>query len=283
MGSGRRIRYFATPLVRASVAKKLAALLGMEEESFSDYFDVHDLAFDTWNDVDGLEVMPVYSPHPVETNIYTFRALWGDGYRSYAHLADIVSLDVLQGMVTDKAEANGLDQRSFERIRASYLVPADLKKIDVGGGMIHGNAEDFRGDASRRILLSHRAGGLTPEEKEIGSNAAFGTVDVLVAGESEMIRRHAYTYLSEHLPGVPLHDLRMLVNHPMTQINPGAIILKEGETPKELLLLLSGQVEKMRTRDKLHASLSAGSLIGRASTLAAPSRTHWQPERRSKM
>ena len=265
--AGRRIRYFATPLVRASAEKKLAALLGIDEEQFSDFFEVRDLVFDTWNDVEGLEVMPVYSPHPVETNIYVFRALWGDGYRSYAHFADIVSLDVLEGMVNDEPGANGLDRRAFERVREAYLTTVDLKKIDVGGGMIHGNAADFRGDVTERILLAHRAGDLTAEEKEIGSSAAFGTVDVLVAGQSEGMRRHAFTYLAERLPGVPLHDLRVLVNHPMTQVNPGAIILKEGETPREMLLVLSGQVEKLRTRDKLHASLSAGSMIGTSTML----------------
>lgn len=267
MGAGGRIRYFATPLVRASVAKKLAALLGIEEESFSDYFDVRDLTFDTWNGVDGLEVMPIFSPHPVETNLFVFRALWGEGYRTYAHFADIVSLDVLQGMVTDQPQAPGLDQETFERTRSAYLAPVNLKKIDVGGGMIHGDARDFRCDTSDRILLAHRAGDLTPEEKEIGSSAAFGTIDVLVGAQSEGMRHHAFGHLEARLPGVPLHDLRMLVNHPLTEINPGAVILKEGETPQEMLLLLSGQVEKFRTRDKLYSSLSAGSLIGASSVL----------------
>lgn len=260
--TGRRVRYFATPLVRASVAKKLAALMGTEEERFADFFDVRDLVFDTWNDVEGLEVMPVFSPHPVETNSFVFRTLWGQGYRTYAHFADIASMDVLQGMVTDSKEAPGLDRQAFERIRASYLVPVDLKKIDIGGGMIHGAAKDFRTDASRRILLAHRAGALTPEEKEIGSSAAFGTVDVLVVGQSKGLRHHAFAYLDARLPGVPLHDLRMLVNHPLAEINPGAIILKEGETPEEVMLVVSGRVEKIRTRDGLYGSLSAGSLIG---------------------
>lgn len=262
MRAGRRIRYFATPLVRASVEKKLAALMGMEEERFNDFFDVRDLVFDIWNDIEGLEVMPVFSPHPVETNIFAFRTLWGDGYRTYAHFADIVSLGVLKGMVTDQPELPGLDQAAFERTRAAYLVPFDLKKIDIGGGMIHGDARDFRNDASPRILLAHRASDLTLEEKEIGSSAAFGTVDVLVAGLSDSLRRHAFAYLQANLPGVSLHDLRMLVNHPITEINPGAIFLKEGETPHEMLLLLSGWVEKIRTRDNRFGSLSAGSLIG---------------------
>lgn len=261
MRAGRRIRYFATPLVRASVEKKLAALIGMEGQ-FDDFFDVRDLVFDTWNDVEGLEVMPIFSPHPVETNIYVFRTLWGNGYRTYAHFADIVSLNVLKGMVTDQHDAPGLDQPAFERTRDAYLATYDLKKIDIGGGLIHGDAKDFREDASTRILLAHRASELTPEEKEIGSSAAFGTVDVLVEGQSEGLRRHAFAYLQANLPGVSLHDLRMLINHPITEINPGAIFLKEGEIPQEMLLLLSGRVEKIRTRDNLFGSLSAGSLIG---------------------
>jgi len=262
MRAGKRIRYFATPLVRASVAKKLSALLGMEEEHFGDYFDIRDIAFDTWNEVDGLEVMPVFSPHSVETSVFFFRTLWGDGYRTYAHLADIVSMDVLQGMVTGQREAPGLDQPSFERTRSAYLVPTDLKKIDVGGGMIHGEARDFRNDTSTRILLAHRAGELTPEEKEIGSSAAFGSVDVLVAGQTDVIRHRAFGYLETHFPGIPLHDMRMLINHPMTETNPGTIILKEGESSGEVLLLVSGRVEKTRARDNIFGSLSAGSLIG---------------------
>lgn len=267
MRAGRRIRYFATSLVRASVMKKLAALLAMEEESFGDFFEVHDLVFDTWNDVEGLEVMPIFSPHPVETNIFVFRTLWGEGYRTYAHFADIVSMSVLESMVTDQPNLPGLDQCAFERIRTAYLVPFDLKKIDIGGGMIHGDAKDFRDDTSTRILLAHRAGELTLEEKEIGSSAAFGTVDVLVEGLSDGLRRNAFIYLEANLPGVALHDLRMLVNHPIMEINPGAIFLKEGETPQEMLLLLSGRVEKMRTRDNLFGSLSAGSLIGDSAML----------------
>jgi hemerythrin len=202
----------------------------VDEEQFADFFDIRDLEFDTWNDIEGLEVMPILSPHPVETNIFVFRTLWGEGYRTYAHFADIVSLNILKGMVTDRHEIPGLDQQAFERIRASYLAQYDLKKIDVGGGMIHGDARDFRDDATPRILLAHRAAELTPEEKEIGSSAAFGTLDVLIEGQSDGMRRHAYTYLEANLPGISLHDLRMLVNHPITEINPdkrGAITLAQ--------------------------------------------------------
>ncbi|MBF0354770.1 MAG: bacteriohemerythrin [Alphaproteobacteria bacterium] len=275
MRSGHRIRYFATPLVRSTVAKKLSALLDAEEDHvIHDYFKVHDLALGQWNDIDGLEVKPVFSPHPVETTLFMFRALWGDGYRSYGHFADVVSLDVLKGMVVSGPALPGLSQEMFEAVKSAYLVPADVKKIDVGGGLIHGAAKDFKSDSSGRILLAHRAGDLTPEEKEIGSSAAFGTSDVLIQGQSEGLRRFAYALLEKHLVGVPVQHLRTLLNHAVVEINPGAIFLKEGEMPGEIILILSGIVEKIRTRDGIFAALSAGALIGSISALTGHSSHH---------
>ena len=68
-----RTEYFATPLVRASVLKKLSALLSTDEDVIPSYFDVVNLNFDEWNDIDGLEVRPIMSPHPVETSSFFFR------------------------------------------------------------------------------------------------------------------------------------------------------------------------------------------------------------------
>jgi hemerythrin len=237
-------------------------LLGIEDEHFTDFFDVKDLFFDQWNDVEGMEIMPIYSPHPVETNIFVFRVLWSEGYRTYAHFADIASLNILEGMVTDQQEMPGLNQQTFERIRATYLTPYDLKKIDIGGGMVHGNAKDFQDDTSIRLLLAHCSSELTPKEKEIGSSASFGSIDVLVKGQMEEFRRHAFAYLQANLPGASSHDLQILINHPVTLINPGAIFLKEGEASLEMLLLLSGWVERIRTRDNIFDTLSSGLLIG---------------------
>jgi len=46
----------------------------------------------------------------------------GNAYRTYSHFADIVSLEVLKKMVTDKQDAPGLDSRAFEAVRNAYLV-----------------------------------------------------------------------------------------------------------------------------------------------------------------
>jgi hemerythrin len=122
-----RIKFFSAPIVRASVIKKFSALLDIAETDFAHYFDPHDLVMDEWNELMGLEVKPVYSPHPVETTTFLFRALGPDGYRTYGHYADIASFQILQGMVNDPLP--GLPDNLLERTQESYLAPANLKKI----------------------------------------------------------------------------------------------------------------------------------------------------------
>lgn len=182
----RRLGYFAAPWVRASVEAKLRALTGIGESEFRRYFDVRDLDAGRWNDVNGLEVFPTMSPHPVETTILRFRARDGEGYRSYAHLADVASFAVLDSMVTADPSLPGISAELAERTKAAYLEPADVKKIDAGGGMIHGAAADFSGDTSGRVLLSHNAADLgSGGSSEV---ARFGEIDALIPGAFERIR-----------------------------------------------------------------------------------------------
>ena len=130
-----RIKYYATPMVRAAVAKKMAALLSISEAAFADYFEVIHLKPDDWNDIGGLEVRPVFSPHPVETTLFLFRAMWEGGYRTYAHFADICRLELLKSFVTDDPAAPGISAARYQRTVADYAIPADIKKIDIGGGL----------------------------------------------------------------------------------------------------------------------------------------------------
>ncbi len=58
----RRIKYYATPLVRAAVTKKFAALMNASDDVFAHCFEPHDLELDVWNNIDGLEVKPFLSP-----------------------------------------------------------------------------------------------------------------------------------------------------------------------------------------------------------------------------
>lgn len=257
-----RVRYFATPEVRASVTKKLAALMAIDETAFGDFFDLHDLRLGEWNDIDGLEVKPMFSPHPVEATIFQFRAMWEGGYRTYGHYADIASFKVMKGMITSDPEAPGVSEDMVARVHEDYLTATDVKKLDVGGGMIHGDATDFRNDASGKIILAHTALELTNAQKEIGSGAPFGTVDVLIPARQDYLLRHAHAFLSSYFPSAPPHMLRMLLNHEVRTFNPETILLREGTRCSEVFLILSGLVEAIDTERDLHALLTAGALVG---------------------
>ncbi|CAA7627213.1 bacteriohemerythrin [Magnetospirillum sp. UT-4] len=258
----RKIKFLAVPMVRATVAKKLSALLSIEESDFEDFFDVVDLELGAWNGVGGLDVRPVFSPHPVETTIFEFRAIAADGYRTYAHFADIVGLGILKGMVTEDAGKPGLSPAMFDEVAKAYLVPADVKKVDIGGGLIHGNAADFAADSSRKIILAHTALPLNTEQRRIGSGASFGSADVLIASHRDFLGRSAFHFLHDYLPGISGDDLGALLNGPVQTFNPEAILQKAGKVPENIHLLLTGQVEVLAEDADFRAVLSAGALLG---------------------
>jgi hemerythrin len=262
MQAGHRIKHFAAPQVQACVAKKWAALVSQPEDEFSRYFDLRPLREGRYNDVDGLEVMPVFSPHPVETTVLYFRARAEGGYRHYAHLADIVSRRVLESFQTDDDQAPGLSRQVAARVWKDYLRKADVKKLDIGGGLIHGAAEDFRDDASAKIILSHTAEPLTDSQKEIGSGAPFGMKDVLIPGGQDFVRSLAYHYLESYLPGASRHELRMLMNHEIQTYNPETILLKRGRRSQDLLVVTTGVVEMLDAEQGVHNLVTAGALIG---------------------
>ncbi len=267
--AGHRIKYYATPLVLSSVKKKISALLGVGENFMEEFFEICPLAYDCWNEIDGLEVKPLFSPHPVETSLFFFRAQGPDGYKSYAHWADLASLDVLEGMVREDPDKPGLSRSFFESVRETYLLPADLKKIEIGSGLIHGRAQDYRGDHSGKVVFAHSSQKLTPRQKEIGSSAMFGTMDTLIPTMQKYPWKFAYNYLTSYYNNVPESRLRVLLNNPVRTFNPGTILIHEGEMHQEIYLLLTGIVEQIQESSDLIVSLSAGSIVGDISAMHA--------------
>ncbi len=265
--SDRRIAFYAAPLVRESVVKKFVALTGGRESDFTRYFDTRDLPLDEWTSVNGLEVMPAYSFHPVETSILFFRALWEGGYKTYAHLADICSFDTLTRMQQKEPSAGGVDPDLIEKFLTTVKKPVELKKIDVGGGLIHGRARDFRGDSSKRVILSHLSIPLSEADKEIGGSASFGHDDVLIPAHADYRLETARTLLRAYLPGAPEHDIAMLANCPHVEINPGSIIHKPGGKAADMFLIVSGVADSIDSRAGLVGRLSSGALVGE---MAAP-------------
>ncbi len=257
----RRFKYYATPLVRSAITKKLCALMSIEENNFANFFDIHDLNFDEWNDVDGLEVMPLYSPHPVETNLFYFRAKWKDTYKIYGHLADVVSFDVFKKM-TERTDDLQVSMEWYDKITQNYLLPANLKKIDIGGGMIHGQAEDYRKDESKKIVLAHTHKPLTFKEREIGSSAAFGMIDTLIPASHDYLFDFASNYLQFYFPTAPKHEVNYLLNHSVRHFNAGTILFKKGQNSEYVYLLITGSVEFIDSQRGNQHVLPAGSLIG---------------------
>ncbi len=257
--SDHRIKYFAAPFVRASVFKKLSALLSIPEEDFFEFFDVHDMQEGVWTDISGLEVKPQLSPHPVETTTLTFRTLRGGCYYTYAHLTDIMGCERLRAM---GSVAKNLPKGYLQRVIDGYLTEVNLKKIDIGTDIVHGWATDFKEDESDRIILAHTSVPLSDLQKEIGSSAPFGMIDVLIKNQTDPLLEKAYLYLSDYLAGVEEHDLKQLLNNQIVEFNPGTIILKRDIPTSFLFLLLTGNIEMINSQSGIYNFFSSGALIG---------------------
>jgi hemerythrin len=262
MQSDHPLKYFAAPMVRAAVTKKFSALLAADEKEFSTYFNIVDLEQDCWNDLDGLEVKPLMSPHPLETTIFQFRALGADGYRSYSHLADITSDRVLDEMVASPHAASGISAATREKVRENYRAFAHLKKIDIGGGLIHGAASDFTDDQSDKLVLAHVARSLSTDERQIGSGAEFGMADVLIPAAQDYLRRLSFEFFKGYFPDQPPGRLQILLNSDIRTYNPHEILMHEGDKVEELLLIVSGNVEALSSLSPDPIRLPAGTLLG---------------------
>jgi hemerythrin len=266
MRTDHKIKYFATRHVRTSVIKKLSALASMEEDHFLNYFEIHDLETDAWNDINSLEVKPVISPHPVETTIFYFRVMSDRGYTTYGHLADIVSRSVLKKMIDEDDPSHDITKQYFDSVWQDYLLETDIKKLDIGGGLIHGDAQDFVDDRSKKIILSHTALELTREQKKIGSGAPFGMADHLIKTYQDYLRRSAFKFLDSYFPSVQEHRLNSLLNNPIINFNPETLIMKKGEEPGYVYLVLTGNIEILK-EDGLSSILSSGSIAGERTAL----------------
>ena len=262
MRSGHKIKYFATPLVRTSVIKKLSVLASMEEEAFYNYFEVYNLMPETWNEIDGLEVKPIISPHPLETTIFIFRTVCAEGHRSYAHFADIITLNTLETFIAENETEPGITQKFYEDTKTKYSTIADLKKIDIGGGIIHGCAMDFKDDPSGKIVLAHTSKEFSQQEKEVGSGAPFGAVDILLPARQDYLWKYGSTYLQSNFSSVPQHQINMLLNNPIKTFNPESILLKKGDMVENIYLILTGDIEMVHTESDVYNILSSGGFVG---------------------
>ncbi len=267
--SDHRIKYYSTKLVRMSVNRKACALMAIPESRFSGYFEPTDLAPNEWNDIDGLEVMPVPSPHPVETCAFYFRAYGEGGYKTYAHLADIISIKTLQNLVDSTKGKIGPEL--VERAKRFYALPADVKKVDSGGGMIHGAWEDFEGDPSGTVYLSHTSAPLPPESRRVGKEAPFGSSDVFIAANQDYTMREAARFLAACFPETPESERYTLLNCAVENFDSGELIIDQGKLKDVTYLLVTGVVELRDPARNVTNLLPAGTFLGEYAALTGKS------------
>lgn len=272
-----RIKHYATPLVRSTIMKKLAAVMGLPESHFMRSFEVHDLQFNKWNHLAGLDVMPVFSPHPVETSVLYFRTPWAGGFKTYAHLSDISSFEVLDQQLLKAPSHTDLSMRIHQRFMKMLKMPVDLKKIDIGGGMIHGRARDFADDSSEKIVLAHLARNLTYEEKQIGSESSFGTEDVLIPANMDYVRSQAGRYIQAYFPEAPEWDIAMLLNCPIVSHHAGYILQKKNNPIRSIYLVINGVAEIIPAEEDQVYIQSAGTILGELALFnRSPSTETWR-------
>ena len=261
-----KVKYFATPMVMETARKKLSALMGQDESVFDQVFQTVPLKWGEWNDQDGLEVKPVFSPHPVETSIFYFRVKTSKGYKSYGHLADIIAGPVLKSFVSDDP-ATGISQEWYDQIWEGYLEKADIKKVDVGGGFVHGSAEDFAKDPSDVLLLSHTDKPLTEREKEIGISTEFGVQDVLISSKKNNRNNHVYSILQDYFPEVENKAFELLVKNSEIHFNSGEVMVERGQMLDFVYLVLFGKVDYQFGSTDSHYEMTSGSMIGMTNSI----------------
>jgi len=199
--SSRKLKFFSSKLVRVTIQKKFSSLLGLDDRVFNYFFDCVDLELDTWNNLDGLSVKPGLSPHPVETNVFHFKASQDGEEKLYTHLADTISIADLANFKKKKYDGI-ISEKELDDIRENYLVKADLKKVDIGGGAIHGERSDYQVDRSLKIVFSHtRFPSVKYQQKET-QTSSFGIQDILFEGsQTEYLMEIFHGILDDNFPG----------------------------------------------------------------------------------
>ena len=180
ISKNNKIKIIATPRVQATIYKKFTALFTGTDNDIATRLNYHMLDLDQWNDYKGLEVKPILSPHPVDTTIFIFRVKDDNDYKTYGHFSDITAISWLEKMIIRQDGDQGVSQERFDSIVETYKMKLDLKKVDVGGVPIHGNEEDFLDDPSEKLILAHTTDPLSERQLEIGIQAQFGDIDVLI-------------------------------------------------------------------------------------------------------
>jgi len=260
--SDKKIKIFGAKIVTTSLIKKLSALLILDESEFRNLLDIRDLDIQTWNNIDDLEVKPIISPHSVETTIYIFRTYFENKYYSYGHFADIVDSKVLKGMIVENKDTYGVTQEFYDKTILEYTQTVDIKKIDIGGGMIHGNYQDFFEDKSSKIILGHNDQELSKDQLRVGTSSLFGIQDILIPSKRNYDYKTISKYLQSNFPSLSRKNFEAFLNFEIIHFNPKELLYKANQDIEDLYLILNGLVEKSSQRYDEAVLLEPGAIIG---------------------
>lgn len=254
----KKLTLFSTKLIRKTIQKKLNALFDSEIDLLDCAFNWIELTFGQWSDIDGLEVVPYYSPHTVETSIFKFRANFNGEIKTYLHLADTINFKEFRKIIDNNPGV--LSEKDYQLIRNRYLSTVSLKKLDVGGGLIHGHLEDYSDDRSEKLVMAH-----TDEELQVTDprfvNVEFGDADSLIEDdEFDFAARKAADYLQMYFPTLPPNELVKLANNRKYEFSPGQLIAPN-DNGSSIFLLLTGIVS-CKNQMGYEQRLDAGNFFG---------------------
>lgn len=265
--SDKKIKIFGAKIVTSSMIKKLSALLLLDASEFRNLLDIRDLEIDKWNDIEGLEVQPIISPHPVETTIFIFRAFFKDRYYTYGHYSDILDSKLLEDMITKDSNKPGVTREFYDKTLEVYSKTLDIKKVDIGAGMIHGHHHDFYNDKSGKLILGHNDHELSKDQLKVGTSSLFGLQDVLIPSKQNYDYKSVIKYLNINFGKTSTAGLEIFLNLEIKLFNPKELFYKSNQKIENLYLIIEGLVEKTSYRSNNTVILEPGVIIGEKAAL----------------
>ncbi|MBN2618162.1 MAG: MBL fold metallo-hydrolase [Spirochaetales bacterium] len=241
LNSDRKVKFYSSGIVIKSVQIKFQSLLNITKDELKKFIDFIPLNIDKWNDIGDMEVKPYYSFHTIETNTFYFRRKNANNeYKTYGHITDIISRKDLNYMLdTDKS---GLITKDWaDTWFNNYFEYSNLKRIDSGGGVVHGDANDFTHDTSDKIILSHLNHDIdTSGNPHFVNPTPFGYTEVLIENSKNYLKDLAETLLEE----LNFKDVKSNINNSkIIQFKPSDVIVEEDSKLKSIFLVLSGLVD----------------------------------------
>ena len=155
------------------------------------------------------------------------------------------------------AQLHAITAERYAQLLALYTWDGDLVLADAGGGAIHGAAGDFR-ETTADVVYFHTG-------KLAGRHtlARAGYRYVLVDSEPSSLERGlAQRALAAAFPNAEGEAINVLLDTASaTSVNTGHVVLREGESDRDLYVAISGELSVLRG-DAVVGRIDAGEIFG---------------------